>query len=141
MDDKAKFYEVSEDTITKFMEVYETKTFGNGIGFDFIGSSKQKTMILVTLVPPRFAFKLNKEVSVSINEDIMDAMGDDETVTILIEQELDKLSLDLKTGEVKMNKHRLVTSPGLVNKYGIDKVGRANSIDELAVKQYSDELL
>ena len=141
MDDKAKFYEVSEDTITKFMEVYETKTFGNGIGFDFIGSSKQKTMILVTLVPPRFSFKLNKEVSVSINEDIMDAMGDDETVTILIEQELDKLSLDLKTGEVKMNKHRLVTSPGLVNKYGIDKVGRANSIDELAVKQYSDELL
>ena len=141
MDDKVKFYEVSEDTIEKFMQVYETKTFGNGIGFDFIGSTKQKTMILVTLISPRYAFKLNKEVSVSINEDLMDAYGDDEMVTILIEQELDKLSFDLKTGEVKMNKHRLITSPGLVNKYGIDKVGRANSIDELAVKQYADELL
>ena len=55
---------------------------------------------------------------------------DEESRTILIEQELDKVSMHTETGKIKMLKTDLNTFSSLVNKYGVEKVARANKSDE-----------
>ena len=39
------FYEVSEDTIKTFFEIFNKKSFPVSIGFQFIGNEKQKELI------------------------------------------------------------------------------------------------
>jgi hypothetical protein len=56
-----------------------------------------------------------------------------ETVTILIEQELDKVGIDGKTGRFKIKPIKFHLPPGLLNKYGLEKV-KMNQVDELSIK-------
>ena len=84
-----------------------------------------------------YVFLLKKELLVSINEDLMDVF-DDESIKILIEQELDKISVNLDTGKVKVVKLDLTTSSGIINKYGIEKVAKANKVEELYNQQKKD---
>lgn len=141
MDKKDKFYDVSDDTIDTFNEVFAKKSFPVGIKFDFMGTSKQKGMIKIAVIPERYAIRMGKDISVLINEDLMDAYNEDELVSILIEQELDKLSVNMETGKIKLNPLRLITSPGIVEKYGIEKVSRANNVEELSSKQMEGGLI
>jgi hypothetical protein len=140
MEETAKFYEASDDAIAKFNEVFEKRAFPTNVSIKFVGSSKLKKMINVSILPEKYSFAMGKELFVMINEDLMDAYDGDEIVTILIEQELDKVGIDGKTGRLKSNPLSFITSPGLLNKYGLEKVGRANQVDELSIKQYADKL-
>jgi hypothetical protein len=132
------FYEVSEDTIEEFMEIFNKKTFPTRIEFLFIGNSKQKDLIKITKIPDDYSFELKKELKVTINEDLMIAF-DDESRVILIEQELDKVSMHSETGKIKLVKSDLNTFSSLVNKYGIEKVARANKVEELYQQQKADQ--
>lgn len=131
------FYEISEDTIEEFMEVFNKKTFPTRIEFLFIGNSKQKDLIKITKIPDDYAFELKKELKVMINEDLMIAF-DDESRLILIEQELDKVSMHPETGKIKLVKTDLNTFSSIVNKYGVEKVARANKVEELYHQQKAD---
>ena len=131
------FYELSEDTTGKFFEIFNKKSFPLSIKFQFIGDEKQKELIKVSLINPRFSFLLGKEVLVSVNEDIMNAF-DDESVTILMEQEIDKIYINIETGKMKLIKTDLNTFYSLVNKYGVEKVARANKVEELYQDQKRD---
>ncbi len=132
-----KFYDLSDDVIATFNEVYNTKSFPINIGFRFIGASKQKQMVKVIKLSDQNQYMLNKDMVVSINEDIFNTF-DPEAQRILIEQELDKYYVDAKSGKIKSNKLNLITSSGIVNKYGINKVARANQIEDLYTQQKSD---
>lgn len=131
------FYEISEDTIEEFMDVFNKKTFPTKIEFLFIGNSKQKDLIKITKIPDDISFKLKKELKVMVNEDLMSSF-DDESRTILIEQELDKVSMHSETGKIKLVKTDLNTFSSIVNKYGVEKVARANAIVNLAFEQKQD---
>lgn len=131
------FYELSEDTISTFFEIFNKKSFPLSIKFQFVGDQKQKELIKVSLINPKFAFLLSKEVLVSINEDIMNAF-DDESITILMEQEIDKIYINIETGKMKLIKTDLNTFSSLVNKYGVEKVARANKVEELYHEQQKD---
>lgn len=131
------FYELSEDTTSKFFEIFNKKSFPLSIKFQFIGDEKQKELIKVSLINPRFSFLLGKEILISINEDIMNAF-DDESVTILMEQEIDKIYINIETGKMKLIKTDLNTFSSLVNKYGVEKVARANKVEELYQDQKRD---
>ena len=85
----------------------------------------------------QYSFLLDKELLVSINEDLMDIF-DDESVVILFEQEIDKISIDTQSGKIKLIKADLVTFSSLVSKYGIDKITKANQIEELYQQQVKD---
>jgi hypothetical protein len=63
---------------------------------------------------------------------------DDESITILIEQEIDKVSIDIQSGKIKMVKPNLNTFSSLITKYGIDKVTKANSVENLYQEQKND---
>lgn len=131
------FYELSEDTISTFFEIFNKKSFPLSIKFQFVGDQKQKELIKVSLINPKFSFLLSKEVLVSVNEDIMNAF-DDESITILMEQEIDKIYINIETGKMKLIKTDLNTFSSLVNKYGVEKVARANKVEELYQEQQKD---
>ena len=63
---------------------------------------------------------------------------DEESVTILIEQEIDKISVDTQSGKIKLIKPDLTTFSSLISKYGVDKVAKANQIEELYQQQVKD---
>lgn len=131
------YYEVSDDTIKTFNGVYDKKSFATVIRFQFVGNSKQKNLIKISKLADHFAFILNKDLLVTINEDLINVF-DDESVKILIEQEIDKISINLDSGKIKLVKPDLTTFSAIVNKYGIDKVAKANQVEELYSQQKKD---
>ena len=131
------FYEVSEDTIKTFFEIFNKKSFPVSIGFQFIGNEKQKELIKVTKIADPYAFLVKKEILVSINDDLM-SVFDEESITILMEQEIDKININIETGKIKLVKTDLNTFSSIVNKYGVEKVARANKVEELYQDQKKD---
>ena len=137
------FYEVSEDTIADFNEVFDKKSFPVKIDFQFLGHKKQKGLIKISKISDQYsailAIELGslRELLVTINEDLMDAF-DEESRTILIEQEIDKISMNVESGKIKLVKTDLNTFASLVNKYGVEKVSRANSVESLFIEQKED---
>jgi hypothetical protein len=134
----SKFYNLSEDTIQTFKTVFQKKSFPFNIGFQFIGSESQKNLIKINKISDQFSFILEKELLISINEDLM-MVFDEESVEILIEQEIDKISVNIDTGKIKMVKPDLSTFSSLINKYGIEKIAKANKVEELYAEQKQDQ--
>ena len=133
----SKFYEVSQDTQDTFFKVFNKKSFPLAIKFQFIGCESQKTLMKISKLSDQFSFLMDKELLVSVNEDLM-SVFDDESITILIEQEIDKISIDTQSGKIKMIKPDLTTFSGLITKYGIEKVSKANQVEELYDQQKKD---
>lgn len=132
-----RFYELSEDTINDFFEVFNKKAFPISIKFQFVGDSKQKNLIKITKIADDFSFILGKELKVSINEELL-SVFDDESITILFEQEIDKININIDSGKIKLVKTDLNTFSSIVNKYGVEKVARANKVEELYQEQQKD---
>ena len=131
------FYELSSDTTDRFFEIFNKKSFPIKVKFQFQGDEKQKELIKISIIPPKFAFILQKEILVTINEDILNVF-DEESVTILFEQEIDKININIESGKIKLVKTDLNTFSSLVNKYGVEKVARANKVEELYKEQKKD---
>ena len=131
------FYELDETTEELFMEVFNKKSFPVNVSFQFIGSSKQKQLIKVAKIADDFAFVLKKDLKVIINEDLLDVF-DEESITILIEQEIDKININMESGKIKLVGTDLNTFSSIVNKYCVEKVARANKVEELYSEQQSD---
>jgi len=133
----SKFYSLSDETIDTFKSVFNKKSFPFNVRFQFVGSESQKNLIKITKMPDQFAFILEKELLVSINDDLM-SVFEEESIQILMEQEIDKISVNMDTGKIKMVKPDLTTFSGLINKYGIEKVAKANKVEELYAEQKQD---
>ena len=133
----SKFYEVSQDTKDVFLKVFNKKSFPLAINFQFVGSESQKSLIKISKLSDQYIFLLNKELIVQVNEDLM-SVFEEESITILIEQEIDKISIDTQSGKIKMIKPDLTTFSSLITKYGVDKVARANQVEELYQQQVKD---
>ena len=116
----SKFYAVSDETIGVFNKIFAKKAFPFNVGFQFLGCESQKSLIKISKLPDQYVFMLEKELLVTINDELM-SVFDDESIQILIEQELDKISINMETGKIKMIKPDLSTFSGLINKYGIEK--------------------
>ncbi len=138
------FYEVSQDTINDFFEVFDKKSFPIKIEFQFLGHKKQKGLIKISKISDQYSAVLAielgspRELLITINEDLMDAF-DEESRTILIEQEIDKINMNVESGKIKLVKTDLNTFASLVNKYGVEKVSRANSVETLLIEQKEDQ--
>ena len=133
----SKFYKVSEDTIQDFQEVFKKKSFIYDVRFEFQGDEKQKKLIVITKIPDKYVFSLEKDIMVTFNEELFNVF-DEESINILIEQEIDKIIVEGESGKIKLIKPDLTTFAGIVAKYGIQKVSRANQVEELYSQQVSD---
>ena len=135
---KDKFYHLSDDAIKTFNDIFKKKAFVIEVGFQFVGCESQKCLIKISKIADQFSFLLDKNLLVSINEDLM-SVFDDESIQILIEQEIDKISINAESGKIKMIKPDLTTFSALVSKYGIEKISRANQVEILASEQKKDD--
>ena len=133
----SKFYEVSQDTKDVFLKVFNKKSFPLAINFQFVGCENQKSLIKISKLSDQYIFLINKELIVQYNEYLM-SVFEYESITILIEQEIDKISIDTQSGKIKMIKPDLTTFSSLITKYGVDKVARANQVEELYQQQVKD---
>jgi hypothetical protein len=133
----SKFYNLTDDTVQKFKQVFNRKSFPFNIGFEFVGSESQKNLIKIQKLPDHISFLLEKELIVMINENLMNVF-DSESIDILFEQELDKISINMDSGKIKLIKPDLTTFSSLINKYGIEKIARANKVEELYQQQQKD---
>jgi hypothetical protein len=133
----SKFYEVSEDSEKLFFNIFNKKSFPVSVKFQFIGCENQKSLIKISKINDQFSFLLEKELLISVNEDLLNVF-DQESITILIEQEIDKISIDTQSGKIKMIKPDLTTFSSLISKYGVDKVAKANQIEEIYQQQTKD---
>lgn len=134
---KDVFYHLDETTEELFMEVFNKKSFPVNVKFLFQGNSKQKQLIKIKKVAEEYAFELGKELLVSINEDLLNVF-DDESVSILFEQEIEAININMDSGKIKLVGPDLKTHSSIVNKYGVDKVARANKVEELYSEQKAD---
>lgn len=134
----AKFYNLSTDTTDLFKKIFQKKSFPFNVGFQYVGCESQKNLIKITKLPDQFSFILEKELLVIMNEDLV-SVYDEESIQILIEQEIDKISVNMDTGKIKMVKPDLNTFSSLINKYGIEKIARANKVEELYQEQKNDQ--
>ena len=132
-----RFSELSDDTIDDFYQTFNKKSFPLPIKFQFIGDSKQKNLIKIANIADDYAFILGKVLKISINEALLVAY-DEESVTILFEQEIDKININIDSGKIKLVKTDLNTFSSLVNKWGVEKVARANKVEELYQDQQKD---
>ena len=140
MSDQSKYYELDQDVVDHFMRIFNSKSFPVNIKFQFIGASKQKELIKIKKIADDYSFLLDdKEILVSINEDIYHAM-DVEILDILMETCIESISIKIDTGKITLTKPPLQTYPSIVNKYGVTKVGRACQVEELYEEQKQDEL-
>lgn len=126
----SKFYDVSEDTINVFSEIVRKKVL-NEVAFQFIGNSSQKVVCKISKLSDQYEYMLNKHILVSINEELM-VKFDDESINILFEQEIDKISFNIETGKVKLVKPDISTFSSLIKKWGIEKISRANQLADLS---------
>lgn len=133
----SKFYEVDTDTVDQFMNVFSKKAFPIAVDFQFLGNEKQKELVKIAKLNDQFSFLLQKQLLVTFNETLF-SVFDQESIDILIEQELDKVSIDTQSGKIKMVKPDLSTFSSIINKYGVDKVARANQVEELYDQQKKD---
>ena len=131
-----KFYDLSDESVNIFMDIFNKKSFPFQLSFQFIGCD-QKNLVKITKLPDNYAFLLKKELLVSVN-DLLMSVFDDESIEILIEQELDKISVNID-GKIKMIKPDLTTFSSLINKYGIVKITKANQVEELYHEQGQDQ--
>ncbi|NBP01678.1 MAG: hypothetical protein EBU90_16390 [Proteobacteria bacterium] len=132
-----RFYELSEDTVESFYSVFNKKSFPVSIEIQFVGDTKQKNLVKISKIADDYSFILKKELKVTVNEDLMNQF-DDESITILFEQEIDKINMNIESGKIKLVKTDLNTFSSLVNKWGVEKVARANKVEELYNQQKQD---
>lgn len=136
MAEESKFYDLCDETVESFMKVYKKKSIPFNLGLQFVGCD-QKMLIKISKLPDQYAFLLRNDLLVSINDKLM-SVFDDESIQILMEQEIDKISINMDNGKIKMVKPDLTTFSSLINKYGIEKITKANQVQELYAEQKQD---
>lgn len=132
-----RYEEISEDVKGKFKDILDEKSFPVDMKFEFVSDLKQKKLVSLRKIQEVYQFLTKKELLVSINEEIYDKL-DDKSIKILFLQEIDKIEVDMNTGKIKLKKPDLTTFSGIVNKYGIEDVARANQVVDLSVEQKED---
>jgi predicted house-cleaning noncanonical NTP pyrophosphatase (MazG superfamily) len=128
----SKFYDVSEETQNKFLEIVRKKVL-NDVSFQFIGNDSQKIVCKVSKLSDQYEYLLKNHILVSVNEILMSKF-DDESIDILLEQEIDKISFNIETGKVKLIKPDISTFSSLIKKWGIEKISRANQLSDITAE-------
>lgn len=132
------FRDVDPSTDETFKSIISTLALPFQISFKLVNNEKQKKLIQINKISDVYVFLTGHEVLVSFNENYMDTL-DEQSTKILIQQEMDRLHMDLNSGKIKIQKPELSTSVGVIQKYGIDDVARANKLEELIKEQKDDK--
>lgn len=135
---REQFHELSDYIIEYFNELEKKLNLSVDLKYVYQADDKQKTLIKIIKIADRYATLLNADLLISFNEDYYDAF-DDDVRRILIDQELALIEFDFDKGTFKIGKADLITSSGIIKRYGVDAVERANQIKILYGQQKADK--
>jgi len=135
---KQQFHELSDYIVEYFDNLEKKLSIPVDIKYVYQADDKQKTLVKVIKVNDRYSNLLGADILVSFNEDYFDSF-DDEAKDILIDQELALIEFNLEKGTLKIGKPDLMTSSGIIKKYGVNAVERANQVRDLYNKQQTDK--
>ena len=135
---KEQFHELSDYIIEYFNELKDKLAIAVDIKYVYQADDKQKTLIKIVKIPDRYVTLLKADLLVSFNEDYFDAF-DDVSKNILIDQELTLIEFNIDKGTLKIGKPDLMTSTGVLKKYGVEAVERANQVKDLYSQQKEDK--
>lgn len=133
-----RFTPLDEDIQKFFDEVVRTRaSLPYKLDFVYVQDYKAKDYVTVKKLVGVNRYLNNADIMVTINERYHDQI-DEEAKLILIEQAIATISVDLDSGKIKIIKPDLVTFTGIVKKYGLEKVSRANNLIALIEDQQQD---
>lgn len=131
------FYDLSEDMIDLFNKILEEKSLPFDIKIKFQGNSKQKVFVKLAKISDQYAHLLDADLLVSMNEDFFYKL-DASAQQILIEEELDRVVVNMDTGKLKLIKLDFTTSTGMIMKHGADEIMRSKGLENLTQQQKAD---
>lgn len=131
-----RYGKTSEDVINFFNEINKTQ-MTDKISFLFISDSEAKELITIKKINDKFKFVLERDLIVTINEDLFDKF-DDISKKLLIEEELSKVNFNYESGKISIGKADFVTNMKTISKYGIDTIARAKNIEVETLSQMAD---
>ena len=134
---KEQYHELAEYITEYFDDLKKNLTIPVDFKYVYQADDKQKTLIKIIKVPDRYSILLKSELLISFNEDYFDKF-DDEVRNILIEQELALIEFNIDKGTLKIVKPDLITSTGIIKRYGVEAVERANKVRDLLNEQIDD---
>lgn len=129
-----RFYEVEDSTIRTFNDVQSKMSFPIKINFKVIGDTKLKKLIEIKKYSPEEEYAFGYQIKVKINEDLLNNMGDDNAVEILLKEGLNCIEPNSETGVIKLKKHDFSTFESMLEKYK-DDMRRAKDLERLTLQQ------
>lgn len=138
VDEKSPFYEVSEEIIDLFKGVLEQKSIPMDLKMKFQGNTKLKSFIKIKKISDEYAHLLEADLLVQVNEDFYYKL-DKIAQEILVEEEIDKIIVNIDTGKIKLVKYDFVTFKSMFQKHGPEEVLRAKSLEVLTQEQKEDK--
>lgn len=130
---ESKFTEVTDETKKVFDSLLIKMNQPFQLEFVLLNNEKLKKAVKLQKVPDVFQHICKAEIIVFFNEAIFDKL-DPNAKDILLLQELDKISVNLDNGKIKMVKPDVITFSGILKKYGFEKVARANQLNDLVTE-------
>lgn len=135
----AELKKTSEDVISYFEKIESNFTHPFNINYVFLTNDKSKKLIKVSKIPKPYEFILDAQVLVTFNENFFENF-EEQTKSILIEQELDKIECDALKDEVKINNNSLInTSSGIIEKFTLELVKNANRLEREYLAQLKEK--
>lgn len=132
-----KYYDLQDETVDRVNSVIDKMSLPFKLKTKMIGVNKQKQMLKIQKASPVLSHFMDIDLVIYVNEENLEFL-DETSANILIHQELDRLEMDIEKGTIKIGKFRLQTNEGILNKYGIEAVAKANQLSELVHKQKKD---
>jgi hypothetical protein len=133
-----QYYELDKEIIDFFNEVEREFAFAMTIKYIFQANSKQKSLIKVQKLADNYSVLLNADILVTVNDSYFDKF-DEEIRTILFEQEIDKIQVNLDKGTFKLIQPNLKTSIGIIKRHTYESVERANETERLLSESKSEQ--
>jgi hypothetical protein len=133
-----QYYELDKEIIDFFNEKEREFGFAMSIKYIFQANCKQKSLIKINKLADNYAILLNADALITINDMYFDKF-DDEIRTILFEQEIDKIQVNLDKGTFKLVQPNLKTSVGIIKRHTYESVERANETERILAESKGEE--
>jgi len=133
-----QYYELDKEIVDFFNEVEREFAFAMTIKYIFQANSKQKSLVKVQKLADNYSILLNADILVTFNDTYFDKF-DEEIRTILLEQEIDKIQVNLDKGTFKLIQPNLKTSIGIIKRHTYESVERANETERLLSESKNEQ--
>ena len=133
-----QYYELDNEIIDFFNEKEREFAFAMSIKYIFQSNCKQKSLIKINKLADNYAILLNADALITINDMYFNKF-DEEIRTILFEQEIDNIQVNLDKGTFKLIQPNLKTSIGIIKRHTYESVERANETERLLSESKSEQ--